>query len=220
MPKERKNQQVMKIGKRIKEHRADAGMSQDDLAQRVYVSRQTISSWENDKTYPDVQSLIILSDVFGTTVDELVKGDVEDMGKAIERDARLMNRLAYIMTRLLAIALAVFVWFAFQTVVWDWPLSHAAPTIVLFFVLWGTAMAAGAWIDRIKKTNDLVTYREISAFMKGEPVDRDTEKGNRIRSMDGRVKMLRAVGGAIIFAAVGALLGWRGAALLDGIRGA
>lgn len=42
--KERKDQQVMKIGKRIKEHRADAGMSQDDLAQRVYVSRQTISS--------------------------------------------------------------------------------------------------------------------------------------------------------------------------------
>ena len=205
----------MKIGKRIKEHRADTGMSQDDLAQRVYVSRQTISSWENDKTYPDVQSLIILSDVFGTTVDELVKGDVEDMEKAIERDARLMNRLAYIMTGLLALALAAFAWFAFQTVEWDWPLSHAAPTIALFFVLWGTAMAAGTWIDRLKKANDLVTYREISAFMKGEPVDRDTEKGNRIRSMDGRVKTLRVIGGAIVLAAVGAFFGWHGAALLD-----
>lgn len=52
--KERKGQQVMKIGKHIKEHRADAGISQDDLAQRVYVSRQTISSWENGKTSPNV----------------------------------------------------------------------------------------------------------------------------------------------------------------------
>lgn len=153
--------------------------------------------------------------MFGTTVDELVKGDVEDMEKAIERDARLMNRLAYIMTGLLAIALAAFTWFAFQTVVWDWPLSHAVPTIVLFFVLWGAAMEAGTWIDLIKKANDLATYREISAFMKGELVDRDTEKGNRIRSMDGRVKTLRVIGEAIALTAVGAFFGWHGAALLD-----
>lgn len=57
--------------------------------------------------------------MFGTTVNELVKGDVEDMEKAIERDARLMNRLAYIMAGLLAIALAAFARFAFQTAVWD-----------------------------------------------------------------------------------------------------
>lgn len=210
----------MEIGKRIRGHRAGAGMSQDDLARRVYVSRQTISSWENDKTYPDVQSLIILSDVFGTTVDELVKGDVEHMEKTIEEDAKLMNRLVCIMTGLLALALTAFAWFAFQTVVWDWPLPHAAPTIVLFFVLWGAAMAAGAWIDRIKKAHDLITYREITAFMKGEPVERDTEKGNRLRSMDGRAKKLRAVGGAILLAAVGAFLGWHGAALLDSVFGA
>ena len=53
----------MQIGARIRDHRTQAGMSQDDLAMRVYVSRQTISSWENDKTYPDVQSLLLLSDL-------------------------------------------------------------------------------------------------------------------------------------------------------------
>lgn len=61
----------------------------------------------------------------------------------------------------------------------------------------------------------LVTYRETSAFMKGELVDRDTEKGNRIRSMDGRAKTLRVIGRAITLAAVGTFFGWHGAALLD-----
>ena len=38
----------MQIGARIRDHRTQAGMSQDDLAMRVYVSRQTISSWETE----------------------------------------------------------------------------------------------------------------------------------------------------------------------------
>ena len=79
----------MEIGGRIRELRAAAGMSQDDLAARVYVSRQTISSWENGKTYPDVQSLLLLSQVFGTTIDELVRGDVNTMKETVEKDARV-----------------------------------------------------------------------------------------------------------------------------------
>lgn len=50
---------VMEIGSQIREDRARLSLSQDALAERVYVSRQTISSWENDKTYPDVQSLLL-----------------------------------------------------------------------------------------------------------------------------------------------------------------
>ena len=63
----------MEIGGRIRELRTAHGMSQDDLAARVYVSRQTISSWENGKTYPDVQSLLLLSEIFGASVDSLIK---------------------------------------------------------------------------------------------------------------------------------------------------
>lgn len=62
----------MEIGNRIKSLRARAGMSQEDLAGRIYVSRQTISSWENDKTYPDVQSLLLLSEIFDVAVDSLI----------------------------------------------------------------------------------------------------------------------------------------------------
>lgn len=41
----------MELGSQIKRHRTERGLSQDDLAAKIYVSRQTVSSWENDKTY-------------------------------------------------------------------------------------------------------------------------------------------------------------------------
>ena len=84
----------MEIGRRIRELRTAHGMSQDDLAARVYVSRQTISSWENGKTYPDVQSLLLLSEIFGASVDSLIKGDVEAMNETIDRDIETMKRLS------------------------------------------------------------------------------------------------------------------------------
>ena len=96
---------TMEIGNRIREHRAALAMSQDDLAARVYVSRQTISSWENGKTYPDVQSLLLLSEIFGATVDSLIKGDVETMHKTLDHDAIIIRRLGFAMLGLLALVL-------------------------------------------------------------------------------------------------------------------
>ena len=86
----------MELGSHIKAKRAELGISQDELAGRIYVSRQTVSSWENDKTYPDVQSLLLLSQVFGTTIDELVRGDVDTMKETIEKDVQLLRRLGVV----------------------------------------------------------------------------------------------------------------------------
>ena len=63
-------QQVM--GFRIRKHREQAGLSQAELARRVYVSRQTVGNWEAGRTLADVQSLALLARVFGTSVDELI----------------------------------------------------------------------------------------------------------------------------------------------------
>ena len=49
----------MELGKRLKEYRVKSNMTQDELADKLYVSRQTISSWENDKSYPDIHSLLM-----------------------------------------------------------------------------------------------------------------------------------------------------------------
>ena len=69
----------MELATHIKEHRARLGMSQEELAEKIFVSRQTISNWETDRTYPDVQSLLLLSNLFDVSVDSLIKGDVEEM---------------------------------------------------------------------------------------------------------------------------------------------
>ena len=74
----------MEVGKRIREERERLGISQENLAREVFVSRQTVSNWETGKTYPDVQSLLLLSNLFDVSVDSLVRGDVEAMEKQME----------------------------------------------------------------------------------------------------------------------------------------
>ena len=69
----------MELGNQIKKYRNQLNMSQDELAEKIYVTRQTISNWENEKNYPDVHSLIRLSSLFEVSVDELIKGDLEMM---------------------------------------------------------------------------------------------------------------------------------------------
>ena len=73
----------MELATHIKEHRARLGMSQEELAEAIFVSRQTISNWETDRTYPDVQSLLLLSNLFDVSVDSLIKGDVEEMKQVL-----------------------------------------------------------------------------------------------------------------------------------------
>lgn len=75
----------MELGKQIKKHRQEVQLSQEKLADRVYVSRQTISNWENDKSYPDVNSLVLLSEIFQISLDNLIKGDIEVMKDVIQK---------------------------------------------------------------------------------------------------------------------------------------
>lgn len=65
----------MNIGERIYNLRTEADMSQSDLAEKLNVSRQSVSKWENNNSTPDIEKLVLIANVFGITVDELVKDD-------------------------------------------------------------------------------------------------------------------------------------------------
>lgn len=115
----------MELGAHIKEHRKELGLSQDDLAAKIYVSRQTISNWEVGRTYPDVQSLLLLSNVFGVTVDSLIKGDVETMAQVMDAAVKKYNALSTITVVSAVVFLALSAWAAFQFE-WGWGI-HIAP---------------------------------------------------------------------------------------------
>ena len=65
----------MTVGQRIQEHRKKNGLSQEELGQRLLVSRQTVSLWEKDQTLPTVDNLLLLKEIFGISVDELLGAD-------------------------------------------------------------------------------------------------------------------------------------------------
>lgn len=165
----------MDISNQIKTRREAMGLSQEQLAEKLYVSRQTISNWERDKTYPDVQSLLMLSILFDTSIDTLVKGDVTVMEEAVEMDRKRMGarmvRLAVLMLALLVLAFALILSPAFAWMEGTWGMGVAATVASLPAI---AALAVSTILDRIKRENDLVTYREILAFMNGEAdIERD-----------------------------------------------
>ena len=80
----------MMISEKLKEARQKAGMTQDQVAEKIMVSRVTISHWENGKSLPDIVSLISLSDLYSISLDELVKGDSK-MVEKVRKDAKDAN---------------------------------------------------------------------------------------------------------------------------------
>ena len=102
----------MEIGSKIKEARNGAGLTQDQAAEKIMVSRQTISNWENGKTMPDIASVITMSDLYHISLDELLKGD-QDMMKKIEKDTNIVrSNSRLIAVGIVAIIVAVVVTFA------------------------------------------------------------------------------------------------------------
>lgn len=68
----------MNLGEKIKELRLKNNMTQDDLASRCYVTRNAVSKWENDKGYPNIESIKLLCKCFNITIDELLSDEINN----------------------------------------------------------------------------------------------------------------------------------------------
>ena len=164
----------MELGSQIKKYRNELSLSQDALAEKVYVSRQTISNWENGKSYPDVNSLVLLSEVFQTSIDNLIKGDVEVMKRQVRseeiREFKRLNTLYFILFLTLMIS--------------PIPLAYYLRImgIVIWTVLAAVALFVALDVEKKKKRFDIQTYREIIAFSEGKRLDeieKNRENGKR-----------------------------------------
>ena len=164
----------MELGKRLKDLRNRMGMTQDELAERLFVSRQTISSWENDKSYPDIHSLLMISELFSVSLDTLVKGDIEVMKEKIDQETiRTFKKNSNIYAALLLICLVSFVPL-YKWLSW-WGLAIWIPffALAIFFCI---------RLEKIKKEQDIHSYKEIVAFVNGEKLDdisKAREEGKR-----------------------------------------
>ena len=187
----------MELGSQIKKYRNELSLSQDALAEKVYVSRQTISNWENGKSYPDVNSLVLLSEVFQTSIDRLIKGDVEVMKKQVRsedtREFKRLNTLYFILFLALMVS--------------PIPLAYylRITGIVIWAVLAAVTLFVALVVEKKKKQFDIQTYREIIAFSEGKRLDEiEKERENGKRSYQ---KTLLIMGSGIITLIIAVVFG-------------
>lgn len=188
----------MKLGEQIKKYRTELSLSQDKLAEKLFVSRQSISNWENDKTYPDIKSLLLLSEVFSVSLDQLVKGDVEMMKSEISEQERVKFQkegailaVLFLAILILPIPLAKF-------------LGWLGMGIYLVIVVVG--MYYAIQVEKHKKDLDIQTYKEIVAFTEGRSlteIEKARESGKRIYQ-----KIFLAVGCGLLAVAVCTVMFW------------
>ena len=98
----------MEIHKKLKEARTKSGLTQEQVAEKVMVSRQTISNWENGKSLPDIVSVMNLSDLYQISLDELLKGD-QKMREKMKKDATIFktNKRLIMTTGMIVLAVVV-----------------------------------------------------------------------------------------------------------------
>ena len=96
----------MELGNRIAEIRKDHNLTQERLAEICSVTRQTISNWENSKSYPDLETLVLISDTFDVSLDAMMKGD-RQMISEITKEQKQVRRSKIVMIIAIGILLLV-----------------------------------------------------------------------------------------------------------------
>lgn len=99
----------MKFGERLKILRSEANETQESISKILHVSRQTISNWENERSYPDIEMLIKLSDYYNISLDQLLKEDVVMQNKVIDdaKKKRKYRNIIYVSAALILIFIVV-----------------------------------------------------------------------------------------------------------------
>lgn len=115
----------MEIGKKLKNARLQKGFTQEAVAEKIQVSRQTISNWENEKSYPDIVSVVNLSNLYDISLDELLKED-KHMLEHLEESTNIVRS-----NKRLAATVIINIVFLFILML----LSSVVPNRTLFLVI-------------------------------------------------------------------------------------
>lgn len=157
--------ETMEIGKRIRAYRKIYNLSQEQLAEKIFVSRQTVSNWENNKTYPDIQIIVSLSILFNVSLDELIREDLEEMKMKISNNkankrADVYSLIMICSTILASLSIGLVLALPESKFIWIVPVTLFLPALWSSFVL-----------EKFKRNNDLKTYKEILAFSQNKDLE-------------------------------------------------
>ena len=154
------------------------GLSQEELAQRLYLTRVTVSHWETGKTLPDVQSMLLLANLFGTTIDEMVRGDVDEMREMVEKGEQQRKAFAI---ALAAVEVTVIAVLAFMAVAGRDYLDSALRLLLAVLVLASSVVTLVA--RRGGGTREAKSADELLGAASGDPVEaaRESASANAMR---------------------------------------
>ena len=158
------------VGAHIREHREKAGLTQAQLAEAVFATRQTVGNWERGATLPDIQSLQLLAGVFGVTVDGLLGGDAAELAREAANDRRALMR-SFIMewVNILVLICVGLARSALREHGASWS-AYQGYSMVLGVIQWTVMLYmlfAVAGRDRVRRARDLVNATDIVAFLEG-----------------------------------------------------
>lgn len=155
----------MDIGLRIKKFREQQKISQEELALKIFVSRQTISNWETNKSCPDVKSLILLSNIFNVSLDRFIKEDIKEMREIVEKATiKKFNMMSFaFLAELIIVTISAYPLFCIDGYI----------GIIIWLCLFAVTLYTASKIERFKKNYDIQTYKEILAFIDGKQLTYD-----------------------------------------------
>ncbi len=149
----------MNIGSKIKSARISADISQEALAEKLNTTRQTISNWENNHSYPDIISLVEISNIFNISLDDFIKEDKE----LLEHFTKATNSIKYKnqIKKLIEIIIYLFIW-SICLIVFCLTKSYIGgikDDIIMFFIIPLTTFIISVFIGNdsyCKKSNFLM----------------------------------------------------------------
>ena len=151
----------MKIGQHIYQLRTTQNLTQEELASKVYVTRQTVSNWERGYSYPDLQSLMTISEYFNISVHELLKEDLPKIERSLSMKAHQhFQQLSTEFTLLL-------IWFVISSIFSVYFFRENG--LLLNLIISSPWLVYKAFqVERYKNDYQLRTYQDISDFLAGE----------------------------------------------------
>lgn len=123
----------MTLGEKILSLRTARDMSQDDLAEKLEVSRQSVSKWETGQSTPDLDKIIRLADLFGVSVDELVRSGEAPRTQVVYVEQKRKWELSPVQKLGMIMAVTGALYLIIGLIAEDWPLVYhkMAPLLIL-----------------------------------------------------------------------------------------